>query len=203
MIYGYARCSTNETKQNIDRQVRDIKNLVNEKVDFIFAEYESGTKTNREELRKLLSMVNNGDTIVCTEVSRISRSTKHLCEIIELAKNKKLKLIFGSFVVDCTNELDAMTEGMLKIIGVFAEIERNIISQRVKSGLANAKAKGIKPGRKAVTIDDIPPIFFKYYAMYKNNNLNKTEFSRLTGLTRPTIYKYIKLIDEFSNKEDI
>ena len=129
MIYGYVRCSTNETKQDVNRQVRDIKGLVNEKIDFIYSEYESGTKTDRAELNKLLNAVNIGDTIVCTEVSRISRSTKQLCEIIELAQNKKLKLIFGGFVVDCTKELDPMTEGMLKLIGVFAEMERNMIEK--------------------------------------------------------------------------
>ena len=133
MIYGYLRCSTNELKQDIKRQERDIKALISEKIDKIFYEYESGTKVDREQLNNLFDIVKSGDTIVCTEVSRISRSTKQLCEIIELAKDKKLKLIFGGFIVDCTKELDAMTEGMLKMMGVFSEMERNMISERVKS----------------------------------------------------------------------
>ena len=101
----------------------------------IYREYESGTKTNRAELQKLLDIVKPGDTILATEVSRITRSTKQLCDIIELAKNRKIKLVLGSFVVDCRKELDPMTEGMLKMMGVFAELERNMISQRVKSGM--------------------------------------------------------------------
>jgi DNA invertase Pin-like site-specific DNA recombinase len=76
-----------------------------------------------------------------TEVNRITRSTKQLCKIIEIAKEKHIKLILGTFIVDCTSELDPMTEGMLKMMGVFAEIERNMISQRVKSGIANARSK--------------------------------------------------------------
>ena len=104
MIYGYLRCSTNDKKQDIDRQKRDVKALVNEKIDKIYYEYESGTKIDREQLNCLLDIVKEGDTIVCTEVSRISRSTKQLCEIIELAKDNKLKLVFGGFIVDCTKE---------------------------------------------------------------------------------------------------
>lgn len=195
MIYGYLRCSTNEKKQDIDRQKRDVKALVNEKIDKLFYEYESGSKIDREQLNCLLDIVKEGDTIVCTEVSRISRSTKQLCDIIELAKDKKLKLIFGGFVVDCTKELDPMTEGMLKMMGVFSEMERNMISDRVKSGMANAKAKGKVLGRPETSIDDIPNVFLKHYPKLKNKEINKVEFSKLTSLSRPTIDKYIKIIE--------
>ena len=163
MIYGYARCSTDETKQNIDRQIRELIELGATK-ETIYLEYESGTKTDRVELNKLLKAVNEGDTIVATEVSRITRSTKQLCEIIELVQVKHLKLVIGAFVVDCSKgELDPMTEGMLKMMGVFAEMERNMISQRVKSGMANAKAKGKQIGRPTTTSDDIQHIFLKHY----------------------------------------
>ena len=49
--------------------------------------------------------------------------------------------MFGSFIVDCTNELDPMTEGMIKMMGVFSELERNIISQRVKKWYGERKVK--------------------------------------------------------------
>ncbi|MCX0368449.1 recombinase family protein [Clostridium perfringens] len=199
MIYGYVRCSTDETKQNIDRQIRDIKLLANEKINYIYKEFESGTKIDREELNKLLKVVGEGDTIVATEVSRISRSTKQLCEIIELAKDRKLKLILGAFIVDCTKELDPMTEGMLKMMGVFSEMERNMISQRVKSGIANARAKGKQIGRKETTVEDIPLIFIKHYPKLKQREINKSEFSRLTNLSRPTINKYIKILEGEKN----
>ena len=85
---------------------------------------------------KLLNTIKQGDTIVTTEVSRITRSTKQLCEIIELVQQKHLKLVIGTFIVDCTKgQLDPMTEGMLKMMGVFSEMERNMISQRVRSGM--------------------------------------------------------------------
>ncbi len=187
MIYGYARCSTNEKMQDINRQVRELKQQgANDTT--IYMEYESGMKSDRAELNKLLNIVQSGDTIISTEVSRITRSTKQLCDIIELAKNKRIKLVLGNFVVDCSKELDPMTEGMLKMMGVFSELERNIISQRVKSGMKNAKAKGKTIGRPVTTAEDIPNIFYKHYPKYKNGEINKKEFSRLCNLSYPTIY---------------
>ena len=194
MIYGYARCSTNEKMQDINRQVRELKQQGATDTT-IYLEYESGTKTDRAELGKLLNVVQHGDTIISTEVSRITRSTKQLCDIIEFAKEKHLKLVLGSFIVDCTKELDPMTEGMLKMMGVFSELERNIISQRVKSGMDNAKAKGKTIGRPSTTADDIPGIFYKHYPKYKNGEINKKELSRLCSLSYPTIYKYLHIVE--------
>ena len=195
MIYGYARCSTNEKEQDIHRQVRELKRQgATDKT--IYLEYESGTKANRAELLKLLDVVKSGDTVLSTEVSRITRSTKQLCDIIELAKQKQIKLILGSFVVDCSKELDPLTEGMLKMMGVFAELERNMISQRVKSGMENAKAKGRKIGRPAVTVDNIPTIFYRHYPKYQQGLISKKDLSRLCALSYPTIYKYLQILEE-------
>lgn len=69
-----------------------------------------GTKSDRIQFNRLLDVIQEGDAIVATEVSRITRSTKALCQIIELAKEKNIKLILGSFIVDCSRELDPMTE---------------------------------------------------------------------------------------------
>lgn len=194
MVYGYARCSTNEKMQDINRQVRELKQKG--AIDTtIYLEYESGTKEDRPELKKLLKLVQPQDTIIATEVSRITRSTKQLCEIIELAKEKNLKIILGNFIVDCSKALDPMTEGMLKMMGVFSEIERNITSQRVKSGMENAKAKGKNIGRPAVTADDIPNVFYKHYPKYQQRQISKKDLSRLCELSYPTIYKYLKILE--------
>lgn len=194
MIYGYARCSTNEELQDINRQIRELKQQ-GATDETIYREYESGTKADRTEVNRLLNIVKSGDTVVATEVSRVTRSTKQLCDIIELAKERHIKLVLGSFVVDCTKELDPMTEGMLKMMGVFAELERNMISQRVKSGMENARAKGKTIGRPVTTRDNIPNIFYRYYPMYQNGEINKKEFSRLCSLSYPTIYKYLKIVE--------
>ena len=194
MIYGYARCSTNEELQDINRQIRELKQL-GATDETIYFEYESGTKTNRSQLNNLLNAVKSGDTIISTEVSRITRSTKQLCEIIEFAKDTHIKLVLGTFVVDCTKELDPMTEGMLKMMGVFSELERNMISQRVKSGMRNAKAKGSKIGRPTTTADDIPNVFYKHYPKYKNGEINKVEFAKICSLSYPTIFKYLLIVE--------
>ncbi|MBU3145987.1 recombinase family protein [Clostridium sp. CF012] len=195
MLYGYARCSTDNTKQDITRQTRELKAL-GVTTNNIYLEYASGTKTDRIEFNKLLDKVEQGDTIIATEVSRITRSTKQLCEVIELAKIRRIKLVLGNFIVDCIKALDPMTEGMLKMMGVFAELERNMISQRVKSGMANAKAKGKLIGRPTTTIEDVPVAVVKAYGLLKNGKINKSECARMCDISRSCLYKYIKIIEE-------
>lgn len=195
MKYGYSRCSTNELKQDIERQIRELMQQGVERGNIYF-EYASGLKEDRTEFNKLLEKVTAGDAIISTEVSRITRSTKQLCEIIEFAKSTKIKLVLGSFIVDCTNQLDPMTEGMLKMMGVFSELERNIISERVKSGVQNARAKGKRLGRPAITEYDIPPLFYKHYPKYKSGEINKAEFARVCKLSYPTIYKYLAIVEK-------
>lgn len=197
MIYGYARCSTNEERQDIDRQKRELFALGVTDDKYIYWEYESGTKDDRVELQKLMDIVSEGDTIATTEVSRLTRSTKHLCEILQTVKGKRLILdIGGSFRVDCSKgEIDPMTEGMVKMWGVFAEMERNIISQRVKSGMKNAAAKGKQIGRPETTKDSLPDKFWKYYSFYKKSDMSITDFAKVMDASRTTIYKYIKIAE--------
>jgi len=194
IIYGYARCSTDAERQDIDRQKRELKSLGVTDDKYIYCEYESGTKTDRIELTKLLDIIKCGDTIVTTEVSRLTRSTSHLCEILRIVQDKHLQLVIGAFTVDCRqDEIDPMTKGMLMMWGVFAEMERDIISQRVKSGMENAKSKGKKIGRPPVTKDSIPKKFWEHYYKYQNHELNITDFSKILGISRTTLYSYIKI----------
>ena len=194
MVYGYARCSTNEAKQDIDRQVRELKSAGAEK---IFLEYEHGDSAVKEQLSLLLEQAQSGDTILTLEVSRLARSTKQLCDIIETVKAKHLRLsIVGSIQVDCSNgELDPMTNAFIQMSGVFAELELRIIRERVKSGMRNAAAKGAKIGRPQTTKDDIPPSFYRHYASYKNGTLNISELSRVCNISRTTAYKYLSLLE--------
>lgn len=85
------------------------------------------------------------------------------------------------------------------MMGVFAELERNMISQRVKSGIINAKTKGKTLGRPVTTTENIPPIFFKHYPKYKNGTINKIEFSRICNFSYPTIYKYLNIVEKGVN----
>lgn len=194
-IYGYCRCSTNDTKQDINRQVRELKEMGATDAT-IYKEYITGTKANKAELTKLLEIVSEGDTIVVTEISRFTRSTKQLCDMIEIVKDKHLKLqIKNSITIDCTNgDLDPMTKAFLQMAGVFAELEHDMICSRVKSGVANARAKGKQIGRPQLTIDDIPDKVKKYYEMYSNGDISKTDYAKMCDISRPTLDKYLNII---------
>ena len=193
MIYGYARCSTNEDKQDINRQIRELKAAGAEEVIF---EYEHGDAKVKQNLMMLLNSAQEGDTIITLEVSRLSRSTQQLCEIVEVIKRKKLRLmIVGSITVDCrSGEIDPMSQAFIQMSAVFAELELSIIRARVKSGMANAKARGARVGRPQTTRDDIPAIFYKHYPTYLAGQMNVSELARVCGLSRPTVYKYLKMM---------
>ena len=195
MKWGYGRASTNESKQDISRQIRELKEAGAEQVMF---EYEHGDAAVKETLDALLSMAQEGDTIITLEVSRLSRSTQQLCQIIDIIKAKHLCLVIvGSITIDCRNgEIDPMSSAFLKMAGVFAELELQMIRARVKSGMANAKAKGKRIGRPETTVEDIPAIFFRHFPAYNSGALNKAEFARVCDLSRPTIDKYIRIVSE-------
>ena len=194
VTYGYARCSTDESRQDIDRQKRELLALGVKEDKHIYWEYESGTKVDRAELMKLMDVIRESDTIVVTEVSRLTRSTKQLCDILQMVQERKLRLVIGSFSVDCRSEdIDPMTKGMLMMWGVFSEMERDIISQRIKSGMKNAAAKGKLIGRPKTTVSRLPDKFWKYYKLYKNKEITVSECARLMNCSRTTIYKYLDL----------
>ena len=195
-IWGYGRISTDEVRQHIDRQFRELEKM-GVPSENIYYDVASGTKTDRLEFNRLLQSVSRGDTIVSTEVSRITRSIKHLIEIIDFVRDNKLKLILGNFIVDCTTDTpDCMTLATIQLMGVFSELERNILSERVKSGMQNAKAKGKRIGRPETTTDRLPDKFWKYYRMYQDRQITISECAKMLGCTRPTVYKYISLVEK-------
>lgn len=193
MNYGYARCSTNESRQDIDRQVRELKAAGAEE---IFLEYEHGDAAVKKQQQTLFEAAQEGDTIITLEVPRLARSTKQLCEIIEIINAKHLRLVIvGSITMDCRNgHADPMTEAFLQMAGVFSQLELAMIRARVKSGMANARAKGASIGRPRTTVDDVPPVFLRHYPAYRNGKLNVSELSRVCNISRTTAYKYLSLL---------
>ena len=194
MIYGYARCSTNESKQDINRQIKELKAAGADEVIF---EYEHGDARTKKELNLLLELAQAGDTIITLEVSRLSRSTQQLCELIDIIRAKRLRLvIMGSITIDCREgKADPMSEAFLQMAGVFSQLELAMIRARVKSGIENAKAKGKKIGRRPTTKEDIPSSFLKHYAIFMEGKMNVSELARVCGLSRPTVYKYLKMME--------
>lgn len=194
MIYGYARCSTSESKQDINRQVKELKAAGAEE---IYLEYEHGDKKIKPQQQQMLDQAQAGDTIITLEVSRLARSTQQLCEIINTISEKKLRLVIvGSITLDCRNgQPDPMSEAFLQIAGVFSQLELSMIRARVRSGMVNARAKGSRIGRPQLTADDIPSNFLRHYPAYRSGQLNVSELARVCGVSRTTAYKYLGLLE--------
>ena len=193
-IYGFARCSLGEEKgQDINRQVRELKAAGAEE---IITERVHGDAKVKPQLDFLLEHIESGSTLIVCEVSRLSRSVLQFCEIMEMVKEKHLRLeVLGSITVDCrSGETDPMSAAFLQMASIFSELEKNILRSRVRSGIANARAKGKQIGRKPVTRADLPAVFVKYYPAYANGTMTVTELARVCGLSRPTAYKYIKMM---------
>ena len=194
MNRGYSRCSTNEGKQDINRQVRELKAAG---VEVVYMEYEHGDAKVKNQQQAMFAESEAGDTIIVLEVSRLARSTQQLCEIIEIIRAKHLRLVIvGSITLDCRNgQADPMSEAFLQMAGVFSQLELSMIRARVRSGMENAKAKGKQIGRPQVTADDVPSGFLRHYPAYKRGQLNVSELARVCNISRTTAYKYINLLE--------
>ena len=194
MNRGYSRCSTNEGKQDINRQVRELKAAG---AEVIYMEYEHGDAKVKNQQQAMFAESEAGDTIIVLEVSRLARSTQQLCEIIEIIRAKHLRLVIvGSITLDCRNgQADPMSEAFLQMAGVFSQLELSMIRARVRSGMENAKAKGKQIGRPHVTADDVPSGFLRHYSAYKKGQLNVSELARVCNISRTTAYKYNNLLE--------
>ena len=194
MNRGYSRCSTNEGKQDINRQVRELKAAG---AEMIYMEYEHGDAKVKSQQQTMFAEAEAGDTIIVLEVSRLARSTQQLCEIIEIIRQKHLRLVIvGSITLDCRNgQADPMSEAFLQMAGVFSQLELAMIRSRVRSGMENARAKGKQIGRPQVSKEDIPATFLRHYPAYKNKQLNVSELARVCDISRTTVYKYIGLLE--------
>ena len=144
-IWGYARCSTNENMQDIDRQKRDLKEAG---AQFVHCEFEHGDAEHKAELETLFKEMEPGDTLIVTEVSRLSRSTKQLCGVIDQVQKNHWKLvIMNSITIDCSKgELDPMSKAFLQMAGVRAVNDKSQSEERhgecQSQGQADRKAQG-------------------------------------------------------------
>ena len=198
MNYGYSRCSTNENQNRQDAEYQ-IKELVEKGVprENIYIEYESGAKEDRPVFNKLLSTMVKGDSLYVTDITRLSRSTQQLCKVIDFINDGKMRLVIGSLDVDCRSDnIEPMVEGMLKMMAVFAELDRKMKIYQINLGLKNARKEGRIGGRPRTKKENIPVSFYRYYPLYKNKQINKKEFSRLAKLSYPSIYKYISIVEK-------
>jgi len=191
-VYGYARCSTSETRQDVRRQERELRAAG---ATMIYSEYEHGTSDHKVEQEKLLAALQPGDTLIITEISRLTRSVKQLCQLLDLVKEKRLRLqVLNGICVDCrSGDPDPMTQAFLMMSGVFAELERGMIRERVISGMQNARAKGAQIGRPGLKADDLPPAFWRLLQTLHTGSISKSEMARALSISRPTLDRWIKI----------
>jgi DNA invertase Pin-like site-specific DNA recombinase len=153
-------------------------------VEKLYMEKVSGKDTNRPQLQEMLGYVREGDTIVIHDFSRLARSTKDLLEIVELLQSKNVALVSAKENIDTNTSTGRL---MLTMIGAINQFERECMLERQREGIRVAKEEGKYKGRKKVQI----PNFKKYYEMYKNREINKTQLAKQLGVSRPTLDKLI------------
>ena len=193
--FAYCRCSTNS--QDAEYEIRTFLDMGIDR-SHIYVEYVSGASETREVFDSLMSRLEDGvSCILVTDITRLVRSTFMFCKILQEIEKRHLRLIINKLYVDCRQDkLDVMVEGMLKISAVFGEMERKLKIFQINLGLDNARAKGVKLGRKKVdAVEQLPDIFKRYYIRYASGELNKSELARICNLSYPSILKYIKIVE--------
>lgn len=183
MLVGYARVSTED--QNLDRQ---IDMLIEYGVDKrnIYQEKMTGTKVNREQLNKMLEELQKDDIVVIADLTRVSRSTKDLLNIIDKVKGKgaTIKSIKDTWL-DTTSD-NPYNSFLLTVMSGLSQLERDLISSRVKEGLKSAKARGRVGGRPSKRNNKAETVGLLYREGYKIVDIVKQ-----TGLSRATIYRVL------------
>lgn len=186
----YIRCSTEE--QNEARQIESAKELGIEK---LFIDKASGKNADRKALKEMMNYVREGDTVYCSDISRIARNTKDLLNIVEELNNK------GVFFVSLKEKLDTSTPSgkfMLTIFGAMAELERENILARQREGIEIAKREGKYKGRKRIEINEEE--FSNMVSEWKEGKRTASSIYKHFGISSQTFYRRINEIS--NNKKD-
>lgn len=173
--------------QNLDRQEKQLLDAGCEKVYF---EKVTGTKRKRPELDKLIEHIREGDTVVITDLTRLSRSTSDLIDLVKLFTEKGVAL--KSLKEEWLDNTTAQGTLMFTIFSGLAQFESDLISERTKEGMAIAKSKGKQIGRKAVDSDKMEYAFH----LIDTDNMTITEVAEKIGVSRMTMHRYLKSREE-------
>lgn len=176
MRIGYARVSTQDQKAELQTDA-----LRSGGCEQIFEEKASGSSRARPELETCLKVLRSGDTLVVWRLDRLGRSLTDLVEIVSVLQAR------GVGFISLTESIDTVSAGGKLIFHLFAalaEFERNLIRERTVAGLAAARARGRKGGRKAkMTKSDVR----KAAAMLLDPHMTKTEVAKHFGVSRVTL----------------
>ena len=182
MKIGYIRIST--TEQNTARQEVLMRDLG---VDQVYIDRMSGKNTDRPELKRMMSFVRNGDTVIVESISRFARNTRDLLELIEQLAVKGVEFVSKKEAIDTSTPTGKF---MLTVFGAVAELEREYILQRQREGIAVAKAAGIYKGRKPIE----HPEFDKVVRQWREGRFTAVEAMKRLDMKPSTFYRKVKVI---------
>lgn len=182
MKIGYVRVSTQE--QNTIRQEVLMKSLG---VEQLYIDKASGKNADRPELRRMLTYVRQGDTVIVESISRFARNTRDLLELVEQLTAKHVEFISQKEAIDTTTPTGKF---MLTIFGAVAELEREYILQRQKEGIAIAKEQGHYTGRKPIDTPDLERVT----RQWRGGEITAVEAMRRLNLKPTTFYRRVKEI---------
>lgn len=180
MKLGYARVSTLD--QSLDRQ---IDQLLEQGCERIFQEKVTGTKRERIELEKLLDQLRNGDTIIVTELARLSRSVKDLFQLLDIIHQKSANL--KSLKEPWLDTTTPQGKLLFIIFAGISQFDRDLISQRTKEGLLSARARGRQGGRPSKPLTDIELAL----KMYDSKSYSISEIVKATDVSKTSLYRYV------------
>lgn len=188
MIFGYARVSTVE--QNLDRQIDALKENGAEE---IIEEKMTGTKADRPKLNLLMEKLRKDDVVLIADLTRISRSTKDLLMIIDKIKLKgaSIKSIKDTWL-DTTSD-NPYNSFLLTVMSGLSQLERDLISQRTKEGLAAARSRGRKGGRKE-KLDNTKKKAI--YDLYVQKQTKIMDICDMFNISKPTLYKVVEEVSK-------
>lgn len=188
MIFGYARVSTPE--QNLDSQIDLLRKGGCEK---IYTDIASGVRSDRKGLNEMIKYMRKGDTVITYKNDRVFRSLKNMVELID--KFNEAGVRFKSLSEPEFDTTSANGKFLLQIIAAVAEFERNLISERTKVGLENARRRnkllGRPSGSKKETLDKYH--FAKY--LYDSKNLPIKVACIRAKISKSSFYRVDKTIE--------
>jgi DNA invertase Pin-like site-specific DNA recombinase len=187
--YSYERVST--LHQDERRQEISLEHL---KIDRRYIDKVSGKNADRLELKQLLNDVKSGDSVIVESISRFARNTRDFLELIEELNGKQVKFVSVKENIDTSTPTGKF---MLTVFAAMAQLEREVIVERIREGLENAKRHGTKKGnpigRPPATL---PDNFEKYYTQWQQGKITKVEFGKLLGCGRKTVYRWIEIYEK-------
>lgn len=191
MVYGYIRVSKNDQNLHLQKEA-----LFTYKVEKIYEEKISGNANRKPVLESLLNELKPGDKLVIWRLDRLGRRALELIQLQKTFEENNIHLISITETLDTST---AMGKFAFQIVCCFAEMERNVIIERTRAGLAAAKKRGKQGGRPKGLSDEakkkaiLAAELYKQYEIDPQYSIN--ELCDMIGVSKATFYRYIRLIE--------